>query len=231
MKRLNNKGLSMIELLVCFVIVAVIAITLLNTIMEYKSDEMTESVRSHILVYKNAITRVIQSDIINNKLVSYSSVNKNCKIVEDKVIGVNTCQEMSTGETTSSETGEMKIITLTFSRPFGNTSTSMKEKNLVIVKSDKLNYIVYPDVVNDQENIILQDVRYTLDPFSKVLDVDTKYAASGSSRKKEYNDVRFLTTGLVENTNNIFSLNIPIYYSEFGTKYSINIVAPFATIH
>ena len=37
MKKLNNKGLTIIELLVCFVIVAVIAISLLNIIMNYKN--------------------------------------------------------------------------------------------------------------------------------------------------------------------------------------------------
>ena len=57
MKKVNNKGLTIIELLVCFVMVAVISITLLNIIMNYRSAQETENVKNIIRAYKNTGTK------------------------------------------------------------------------------------------------------------------------------------------------------------------------------
>ena len=53
MKKLNKKGMSIIELLVCFVIVTIVAITLLNTLMEYKSEEQIENTKSYVETFRS----------------------------------------------------------------------------------------------------------------------------------------------------------------------------------
>ena len=164
MKKLNNNGMSIIELLVCFVIVAVIAITLLNTVMEYKSDEMTESVRNHILEYKNSVTRVIQTDILNNKLISYTTSTENCEVKKDSIVDVINCDTAMSSNPTN--LGEKRTITLKFAKSFTDASTTpIYEKKLIVVRSNKFNYISYEDVVEDAGEMYLQEARYILEPF------------------------------------------------------------------
>lgn len=65
-KRLNNKGMTAIEILLCFTITIVIVISMFKTISNYKDKEDIESYKSTITTYKNTVTKSIQDDIINN---------------------------------------------------------------------------------------------------------------------------------------------------------------------
>ena len=205
MKKLNEKGLSIIELLVCFVIVAVVAITLLNTLMEYKTEEEIENVKNHVESYKNTVTRVIQSDITDYALIGYG----------------NKTYTATNGKYTLS-------VKLIFEKPFKDGST---EKTLVIFASDKENYILYPDVVEQNGSYIKQDVKYELEANGIVLDTDPE--DESSTQKKEYNDLRFayLNEDLIRVKNgNTISIDIPITHSELGDSYHIKIVAPLALL-
>ena len=144
-KKLNEKGLSIVEILVCFVIVAVVAIALLNTLMEYKTEEQIETIKSHVESYKNTVTRVIQTDITDNAIVGYS------------------------GKVLTHNDDEYKLeITLVYQKPFDNGSTT---KLLTIYRNDEESYIMYPDIVKDDlGNYVAHDVKYKLEETSKVLD-------------------------------------------------------------
>ena len=197
MKKLNNKGLSIIELLVCFVIVAVISVTLLNTVMEYKSLEQTENIKNNVISYKNVVTRVLQNDISNNKL-SYFSISNNLTANDN-----------------------IWTVDLFFLEPFGNSSSNIYTKTMEIHVNKTNNYIIYPDVVETNSGVVVQNVKYALEETSKVRDYDGK-------KDDTYSDIRFLpldNKNLVPNEE-VFSLDIPIYHSELGSNYHIKIVAP-----
>ena len=59
---LNNKGMSAVEVLITFTLVAVISVSLLNVVMTYKDREETESYKQEIITYKNNITKMIEDD-------------------------------------------------------------------------------------------------------------------------------------------------------------------------
>ena len=118
MKKLNNKGLSIIELLVCFVIVAIISVALINTIMNYRAKQETENIKNLIRTYKNTITKVVQNDIINYGLKS--------------------------AEVDETEQNTIKIK-LNFLTPIDTQNTLQKE--LIIVANNDENYIEYPDTI------------------------------------------------------------------------------------
>ena len=120
MKKVNNKGLTIIELLVCFVMVAVISITLLNIIMNYRSAQETENVKNIIRAYKNTVTKTLQYDIISHGLQSVSVDNS----------------KMDIGELT---------IDLEFNNPIDDSGETTKQ--LKIVAKGTENYIQYPDTV------------------------------------------------------------------------------------
>lgn len=198
---LNNKGMTLIELLICFVIVSVIVVALFNTIMNYKTKEQTEDVKKTVIAYKNVITKIIQTDIIKHDLASY-------ELVEEPT-------------TTSGENAKEEWkIKLTFNETFEDGST---EKDLTIVRGNKTNYIKYPDVVKDGSIWHKQEIQYDLESTDVVNDVDV--ISTDNTNKTKYNDIRFAYVSLKQ-YGNIFYLDIPIYHSELGTNYHINIVAP-----
>ena len=59
---LNNKGMSAVEVLITFTLVAIISVSLLNVVMTYKDREETESYKQEIITYKNNITKMIEDD-------------------------------------------------------------------------------------------------------------------------------------------------------------------------
>ena len=66
MKRINNKGLTVIELLVCFSIVSVIVVGLLKSVNNYSNNATYTSYKNEITTYKNTTTKYIMDKIINN---------------------------------------------------------------------------------------------------------------------------------------------------------------------
>ena len=204
MKKLNNKGLSIIELLVCFVIVATIAISLLNIIMEYKGIQETESIKNIIRTYKDEVTNVIEQDIVRKTLSSAEAVYSN-----------NKC-----------------TITLTFKNMLYKVCNLENEdlcyqKKLIVYTDNSTNYIEYPDIVenngNEEEQIIRYYLPKTTDIYSSHNDLQTK---------EKRNDIYFrnLPTPTQECDeficNNVFKLYIPIEHSEIDSTYAIDIVVP-----
>ena len=59
---LDNKGMSAVEVIITFTLVATISISLLDVVMTYKDREETESYKQEIISYKNEITKLIQDD-------------------------------------------------------------------------------------------------------------------------------------------------------------------------
>ena len=117
-KKLNNKGLTIIELLVCFVLVALVTIPLINTIMEYKNMQQTEHIKNLIINYKNEVTQAIQKDIIVKSLTNAEVVESTDKYIK---------------------------ISLKFKNTFDN---NIDTKNLIVYSDNNNNYIEYPDIVN-----------------------------------------------------------------------------------
>ena len=69
MKKLNNKGMTVIELLLCFVLVSIISVSLYSTISSYNIKQNIESYKEKIYTFKNILTREIQNDIIKRGLI------------------------------------------------------------------------------------------------------------------------------------------------------------------
>ncbi len=68
MKKLNNRGITTIEILICFVLLAVISTSLYNTVSVYRNKQILESEKEKIYTYKNLLTKEIQDDIIKKRL-------------------------------------------------------------------------------------------------------------------------------------------------------------------
>ena len=83
MKKLNNKGITTIEVIISFVIVVIITASLYTTVSNYNQKRLLENYKSKIYTYKNTLNIEIQDDFIKIGLThaSYKNEHKNSSIV------------------------------------------------------------------------------------------------------------------------------------------------------
>lgn len=62
-RKLNNKGMTAIEVLVTFVIVVVIVVSMYDGILDLKNRETIASYKLSLVTYKNLLTKDIQDDL------------------------------------------------------------------------------------------------------------------------------------------------------------------------
>ena len=70
MKKLNNKGITTIEVLICFVLVVIITVSMFATVSSYNNKRNEERNKEEIIVYKETITKEIQDDFIKIGLIN-----------------------------------------------------------------------------------------------------------------------------------------------------------------
>ncbi len=64
MKRLNNKGMTIIEVLISFVLIMMITASMYSSVSSFNQKRMIEEYKEQILTYKNVLTKEIQDDFI-----------------------------------------------------------------------------------------------------------------------------------------------------------------------
>lgn len=83
MKNLDNKGLTAIEILVCFSIVVVIVMSMFKVVNNQKDKQTIESYKNSITTYKNSVTKTIEEDIrTGGGIRSVDSINDETDQIE-----------------------------------------------------------------------------------------------------------------------------------------------------
>lgn len=75
MKKLNNRGLTAVEVIICFSITSVIVISLFKVIANYNEKQYMESRKSQIKTYENIVTKTIQDDVLKNEGIKSVELN------------------------------------------------------------------------------------------------------------------------------------------------------------
>lgn len=65
---MNNKGLTVVEILVSFVIISVIVVGMMNVVYLYRGKIATSNYRKQLITYKNTLTKDIYDDILKMKV-------------------------------------------------------------------------------------------------------------------------------------------------------------------
>ena len=73
--RINNKGITSVELLVCFIIVSTIVVSMYNLILNYRNREQIEEINNEVITFSNNLQKDIQDDLINGHLVNVTNVS------------------------------------------------------------------------------------------------------------------------------------------------------------
>ena len=75
MKKLNNKGITAVELLVSFVIISAIVVSMFDLIMNYRNREQIEEFNNEVISFSNNLQKEIQDDLIKGHLVSVTNLS------------------------------------------------------------------------------------------------------------------------------------------------------------
>lgn len=65
MRKLNSRGMTTIEIILCFVLISVISVSLYHMVASYDKKRVLEENKLKIVNYKNILTREIQTDLIH----------------------------------------------------------------------------------------------------------------------------------------------------------------------
>lgn len=75
MPKFNKKGMTSVELLVCFIIVSTIVVSMYNLIMNYRNREQIEEVNNEVISFTNNLQKDIQDDLIKGHLTSVTNLS------------------------------------------------------------------------------------------------------------------------------------------------------------
>lgn len=70
MKKLNNKGMTSVEVLISFVVVVMISVSMYTTVSAYQNKQQIESFKEKIMTYKNLLTKEVNDDLIKKGLIA-----------------------------------------------------------------------------------------------------------------------------------------------------------------
>lgn len=201
-RRLNNKGMTAVEILVTFLIVAVIVVSLYDGIIALKDKETVSSYKLSLVTYRDLLTKDIQDDLIKIGLTGaeFSSLKNNS--------GYRVTMTL--------RDGTKRILEVT--QQFGCNAADTVEEDEVCTKagierdaSDKFSISYGPE--GDVVEYLLPDLGNEELPNLHSNGTHTISAL-------RINEVDISTA------NRVFSLRVTLYHPDLGTKYSIDIVSP-----
>lgn len=198
-RKLNNKGMTAIEILVTFVIVAVIVVSLYDGIVGLKEQETLSSYQLSMSTFKNLLTKDIQDDFIKNGLVG-----ADISPLSDKT-GYRVIFTLKDGSQR-----ELDVV-----QQFGCEDVDASicaAKGIPTTRSDNF-LIKYGPVGNVTE--------YELPNLGR----ETITCSDGNSHTI---DALRINQVDVSSANQVFSLHITFSHPDFGTTYSIDIVSPIS---
>lgn len=227
--KLNNKGMTIIEVLVCFVIVSVVMMSLFSTISAFNEKRIEESYRAKMYSFKNEWTSKIQEDFIKKGL-SFAKVST--------LYDVNGITHIVDCTLKTGEKRQLKVyqrFTLTSKKLDGKTNAS-----------DRF-YLEYGDPDEGLFHEELPDLGKTKWVCKK--DDAGNYnglgCSIGSSREKlcttdagtqeqcysydfQINNVEITITNEQNqnSTDHVLHIYIGFYHPNFGTKYGIDVICP-----
>lgn len=198
MIKLNNKGMTIIEILVCFVLVVSFSVGLFSTLNNYRTKMQMESNRSQIVKYKNLLTKEIQDDLIKKRLIAVdisdldTSNKRKSKYVVDFKFLDGTSNKLIIVKELAAYSDEV-------------ISGSSAESDKIPANLD----------IDDNFSITYNDTLYKLPNIGEYKNDNNKIVYD------------FKINNVSINTNDgVLSLYIGFYHPDFGTRYAIDIVCP-----
>lgn len=210
MKKLNNKGMTAVEILVCFVLVVIISVSMYTTISSYQNKQQIEVFKEKIFTYKNLLTKEINDDLIKDGLVTAKIINN---LVDPDTGDADVLVEMNMSN------GDKKCLKITSKKAYDyfydptewvDTDEGRKPVSEVLPVSEDKNdeFLISYGFCGNETEYPIPDLGSSKNP----------------NGKKIY-DLRINNVEvLVENS--LLSVYVGFYHPDLGTRYGIDIVCP-----
>lgn len=208
MKKINNKGMTVVEIIVCFALASIIIVSMFELLNSYKNKEDEESFKTSINTYKTTLTKVIYDDIIKNHGVSKAESNQSGDtFVIRLTFKNNTTKDIEVYNKTM-------CITITRDSNHRRIETPNQicrcletDSNGECIKTNELNI----DTVNSEYYVIYGEEKYSLPKISGLT----------------FNDI------IAEQKDNGFIvIHIGLNHNDYGNKYdALNIVVPNVNVY
>lgn len=225
--KLNNKGFTVVEVLVTFVLLSVVMVSLFSTISAFNEKRIQESYRARVYEYKNAIVNKIQSDFIEKGLSHVTIAMEGSSNSPSGITHTVYC-------TLKDGTERVLVVHQRF------TKTSFRFDGNLEYSDDF--YIEYgtPDEMIREEFPELGEVRGeyqggTIHAFVENEHSTQCYLDDGTMEKGPCVQKDFQINNVAIDVSNegdfnveshVLNIYIGFYNYDLGTKYAINIVAP-----
>ncbi len=207
--RLNNKGMTAVEILVSFILMTILMVSMYGTVNKYKNKQNIESDKDKIVTYKNLLTKEIQDDLIKKGLVDAK--------IDENISNSNSDYEKKYVVYLTFRDGAKKKLTVgaSYARDFGECIDS--EDGVCSSDHDDVFEISYgTDEGSDDYTVYkLPDLGFGYNGNS---------AKCGGEGCKIY-DFR-INNIIIDTDNSIFSFYVGFYHPDLGTRYGIDIVCP-----
>ena len=194
--KLNNKGVTTIEILISFVLLAIIVVSLYGSVESYKNKQNIESEKNQIMTYKNLLTKEIQDDLIMKGLIDVTV--KHQPFVAVPITPETYTVDFSFRDGTKSQLIVKRVLANDYGVEGSGDCTSERKDYFSISygPEDDLTEYELPDLGSGENN-----------EGCKVLDL----------RMSDIN---------INTDNDILTIDIRFYHPDFSTKYGIDIACP-----
>lgn len=210
MKKLNNKGMTAVEILVCFVLVVIISVSMYTTVSSYQNKQQIEAFKEKIFTYKNLLTKEINDDLIKDGLVTAKIINN---LVDPDTGDADVLVEMNM------RNGDKKCLKITSKKAYDYFYDP--SETVMTDEGHKLMGEILP-VSEDKNDEFL--ISYGFCGNETEYPIPDLGSSKNPNGKKIY-DLRINNVEvLVENS--LLSVYAGFYHPDLGTRYGIDIVCP-----
>lgn len=228
---MNNKGMTLVELIVTFSLLMIVVIGMFNLIMDVKGNLDDKKMAKELIEYSSTVGHQIQYDFIKNDVITiaykeYDDSDAGWQIKrlvkEDGKYGVNEITLTSSGTAQFDEdgTGEFKLSKATLEKQcqfiFPCVVYSYKTDEKVKLKTIAINI---PDTIKpsgtpkEKLGIYYDDVFEAL-PYQE--NVDMSFAVSSEGNGSNYINY--------DDDTSVFSINVPIKIVDQENNYGFKVV-------
>lgn len=208
--KLNNRGVTTIEVILCFVLVSIIAMSMYSVVSAFNEKRIEESNRSKLLIYKSTLTQKIQNDFIKNGLVD-------AKITENRE-GLKRKYQV---DMYLKDGSKRRLLV-------SQQSARCKSDNTCVSDEFKITY----GPLDNMEDFDLPNLGETKGICQSVdVDCNFKVDPGGNVTTKDLKinnvDIRISNeNNTSDNLSHILSIYIGFSHPDLGNKYAIDIVSP-----
>lgn len=201
LKKLNNKGMTAVEVLVCFVLVVIISTSVYTTVSAYQNKQQIESFKEKIFTYKNLLTKEIYDDLIKDGLVAakIQTFNRN-----DATGDSDALIEMSM------RNGDKKCLKIKSVKAYDYFWTESADLPASADKDDEF-MIAYGDCKSGTDEL----TEYPIPDLGQ----------SENPNGKRIYDLRINNVDVTLDKS-VLSIYVGFYHPDLGTRYGIDIVCP-----